>query len=96
MLGPVAGGYSPEAARAAANFSALAARALASAALRLADTRAFHEVQELRHGVVWLQATPDPSECEGVVVGRVFEALAPVLIPGLAKIRTMLGRCCTA
>jgi hypothetical protein len=51
----------------------------------LADTGAFHVVQELRHGIVWLQATPDPSEYEGVAVKRVFEALAPVLIRGLAR-----------
>jgi hypothetical protein len=50
----------------------------------LAAKGVFHEVTELGHGAVWLQATAEPSGYEGAAVRRVFEALAPMLITGLA------------
>jgi hypothetical protein len=51
----------------------------------LAATGAFYEVAELKHGAVWLQATREPAGYEGEAVRRVFEALAPVLLTGLAR-----------
>lgn len=54
---------------------------------KLAATGAFYEVSELAHGAVWLRATRTVNEFEGDRVRRVFEALAPVLISGMAEDR---------
>lgn len=52
----------------------------------LEATGAFYDVKELRGGAVWLRATPTINEFTGEHVRRVFEALAPVLITGEARI----------
>jgi hypothetical protein len=43
---------------------------------------AFHEVRVLPNGSAWLQATSTLEGYRGRAVRRVFEALAPVLLPG--------------
>jgi hypothetical protein len=48
----------------------------------LAATGAFAVVEQLPHGGVWLQATPDFAGYDERTVRRVFEALAPVLPAG--------------
>jgi hypothetical protein len=58
----------------------LAAR-LGGAAV-LAASGAFDEVTELPAGQVFLRATPTVQDYEGEPVRRVFETLAPVLLPG--------------
>jgi hypothetical protein len=50
----------------------------------LTASRAFHQVRQLPAGQVLLQATPLLEQYEGAAVGRVFRALAPVLLPGRA------------
>jgi hypothetical protein len=47
---------------------------------------AFCEVEEMPGGALWLRATPAINDFTGDRVRRVFEALAPVLITGTAKI----------
>jgi hypothetical protein len=51
-------------------------------AYALAASGAFDEVTELPCGQVFLRATPALEEYQGEAVRRVFEALAPVLLPG--------------
>jgi hypothetical protein len=46
---------------------------------------AFCEVSELPDGSLWLRATPVINDFTGERVHRVFEALAPVLLTGLAE-----------
>lgn len=58
----------------------LAARLGGAAAL--AASGAFDEVTELPAGQVFLRATPAVQDYEGEPVRRVFETLAPVLLPG--------------
>ena len=60
----------------------LAGRLGGAEALRASG--AFYEVSELRDGVLWLRATPTINDFTGKRVRRVFDALAPVLLPGLA------------
>lgn len=48
----------------------------------LAASGAFAEVTELPAGQVFLAATPTLEEYQGEAVRRVFQALAPVLLPG--------------
>jgi hypothetical protein len=48
----------------------------------LTASRAFHEVTELAGGQVFLRATPALPQYEGEALRRVFEVLAPVLLPG--------------
>lgn len=52
----------------------------------LAATGAFHEVEALPHGGVWLRATESLDAYDAAAVRRVFHALAPVLPPGLPEI----------
>jgi hypothetical protein len=58
----------------------LAARLGGAQALRISG--AFDEVTELPGGQVFLRATPVLENYEGAAVRRVFETLAPVLLPG--------------
>jgi hypothetical protein len=51
-------------------------------AAALAASGAFDEVTELPAGQVFLRATPTVQDYEGEPVRRVFETLAPVLLPG--------------
>jgi hypothetical protein len=55
-------------------------------AAALAATGAFAEVSDLGGGALWLRATPAVNEFTGPAVRAVFEALAPVLITGVARI----------
>ncbi len=48
----------------------------------LAASGAFDEVTELPGGQVFLRATPTLEEYQGEAVRRVFQVLAPVLLPG--------------
>jgi len=52
----------------------------------LAASGAFCEVTELPNGALWLRATRTIDEFTGEPVRRVFEALAPVLLPGTARL----------
>ncbi|MGI5175787.1 hypothetical protein ACQEVZ_05580 [Dactylosporangium sp. CA-152071] len=52
---------------------------------RLRDSGAFTQVRPLAGGGVWLQATDDYREFDDVALGRVFEAVAPALRPGLPR-----------
>lgn len=52
----------------------------------LAATGAFHEVEALPHGGVWLRATETADTYDAAAVRRVFRALAPVLPPGRPEI----------
>jgi hypothetical protein len=63
----------------------LAARLGGPAALTA--TGAFDEVTELPAGQVFLRATPTIQEYEGEPVRRVFQTLAPVLLPGRPHVR---------
>ena len=45
---------------------------------------AFYEVSTLRNGGLWLRATPTVNEFTGDRIRAVFEALALVLITGVA------------
>jgi hypothetical protein len=60
----------------------------------LAATGVFDEVTELPAGQVFLRATPTVQEYEGERVWRVFQTLAPVLLPGRARATAdpILGR----
>ncbi|MEV0726605.1 hypothetical protein AB0I37_27990 [Micromonospora purpureochromogenes] len=49
----------------------------------LSATGAFHRVDELPGGALWLQATERFEDYHGEIVTKVFAALAPVLRPGL-------------
>ncbi len=51
----------------------------------LERTEAFCAVAEVAGGSVFLQATPAFDEYDGAAMRRVFEALAPVLLPGRVK-----------
>jgi hypothetical protein len=51
----------------------------------LRATGAFHEVEQLAAGGVWLLATADYRDYDQAVVERVFEAVAPVLPPGMPR-----------
>jgi hypothetical protein len=53
----------------------------------LEQTGAFYEVSTLSTGAVWLRATPSINEFTGEKIRRVFEALAPVLLTGVARDR---------
>jgi len=46
---------------------------------------AFCEVSPLRDGSLWLRATPAVNDFTGDRIRRVFEALAPVLLTGVAR-----------
>ncbi len=61
----------------------LAGRLGGAEALRASG--AFCEVSPLRDGSLWLRATPAISDFTGERVRRVFEALAPVLLTGVAR-----------
>ncbi|WP_328563253.1 hypothetical protein [Streptomyces coelicoflavus] len=61
----------------------LADRLGGAATLRV--TGAFHEVDELAEGGVWLLATPDFGEYDQERIARVWGALAPVIRPGKPK-----------
>lgn len=52
----------------------------------LAASGAFHEVSPLPDGSLWLRATPTINEFTGDRIRRVFEALAPVLLTGTARL----------
>lgn len=54
-------------------------------AYALTATDAFHEISELPNGAIWLRATPAINEFRGEQVRMVFEALAPILLTGVAK-----------
>ncbi|GAB3957665.1 hypothetical protein GCM10027614_73580 [Micromonospora vulcania] len=49
----------------------------------LKATGAFTRVEELSGGALWLQATERFEQYHGAAVAAVFDALAPVLRPGL-------------
>lgn len=51
----------------------------------LRATGAFFEVEELPYGGVWLQATERPEDYGPEAVRRVFQAVAPVLPPGIPR-----------
>ncbi|WP_030439659.1 hypothetical protein [Actinoplanes subtropicus] len=51
----------------------------------LRATGAFHEVEQLAAGGVWLLATADYRDYDQAAVERVFEAVAPVLPPGMPR-----------
>lgn len=51
----------------------------------MVDTGAFATVEELTHGGLWLQATPDAADYDQAAVWRVFKALAPVLPTGMPR-----------
>ena len=46
---------------------------------------AFDQADELSDGAAWLQATANPGDYDEQAARQVFEALAPVLIGGLAE-----------
>lgn len=52
---------------------------------RLRESGAFHAVDELACGAAWLQATAEPGDYDDEAARRVFDVLAPVLIPGKAR-----------
>lgn len=52
----------------------------------LTATGAFAEVEALPPGGVWLRATDRPDTYDAAAVRRVFQALAPVLPPGLPEL----------
>jgi hypothetical protein len=52
----------------------------------LAASGAFYEVSPLPDGSLWLRATPTINEFTGDRIRRVFEALAPVLPTGTARL----------
>jgi hypothetical protein len=52
----------------------------------LAASGAFCEVSPLPDGSLWLRATPTVNEFTGARIHQVFEALAPVLLTGTAKL----------
>ncbi|MFG3212865.1 hypothetical protein [Streptomyces tendae] len=54
-------------------------------AAELRATGAFHEVEELAEGGVWLLATPDFDAYDQECTARVWGALAPVIRPGKPK-----------
>ena len=55
-------------------------------AAAMSATGAFCEVEEMPGGALWLRSTPVINDFTGDRVRKVFEALAPVLITGTAKI----------
>jgi hypothetical protein len=56
----------------------------------LSESGAFHQVVQLPTGQLLLRATPLLEQYEGITVTRVFEATAPVLLPGRADPDTAL------
>lgn len=52
----------------------------------LAASGAFYEVSPLPDGSLWLRTTPTINEFTGERIRRVFEALAPVLLTGTARL----------
>lgn len=57
----------------------------------IASSDAFVEVEDLARGGAWLRATTDFADYDLAHATRVFHAVAPVLPPGLPRVRKELG-----